>query len=148
MNNYTNSKLQVKWNNIKSEMFSCSNGVKQGGVLSPILFAIYVDDLLNTLRLNGNGCHVNTMFCGAFAYADDIVLLSPTVYGLNNMANICQVYGKEYDIMFNPNKSQLITFTNKKNIFRPSITIDDKKVLWVNNVNQLGHKLYCEFIVS
>ena len=41
LNNYTNSKLQVKWNNVKTDTFKCSNGVKQGGVLSPyIIFYI------------------------------------------------------------------------------------------------------------
>ena len=46
LNMYTNQKLRVRWNGTYSENFSVSNGVKQGGVISPILFCIYVDDLL------------------------------------------------------------------------------------------------------
>ncbi len=40
---YTHQKLQVKWSDHIGNMFSVSNGVKQGSVLSPILFSIYLD---------------------------------------------------------------------------------------------------------
>ena len=43
---YTNQSLRVKWSNTLSDQFSVMNGVKQGGVLSPILFAVYTDGLL------------------------------------------------------------------------------------------------------
>ena len=50
-----------------------SNGVKQGRVLSPILFTDYIDKLLTRLRESGVGCHIDCVFAGAFGYADDIV---------------------------------------------------------------------------
>ena len=143
LNMYTNSKLIVKWNNVLSKPFKCSNGVKQGGVLSPILFAIYIDDLLKELRCNGMGCYVNSMFCGSFAYADDIVLLAPTVTSLTSMVKICEQYSTKYDILFNSSKSKLITFSKKKAPFQPTITINDDIVPWVDTVNHLGHELYC-----
>ena len=57
--------------------FTVSNGVKQGGVLSPILFAIYTDGLLKRLEETGVGCHMGSRFAGSLAYADDITLLAP-----------------------------------------------------------------------
>ena len=77
LNMYTHQKLQVKWNNIKSDKFNVTNGVRQGGVLSPFLFSIYMDELLMSLKENGVGCHMNDYFVGAFGYADDIILLCP-----------------------------------------------------------------------
>ena len=45
--------------------FSVSNGVKQDGVLSPVLFTIYIDKLLLELRQQGVGCYWNSHFTGA-----------------------------------------------------------------------------------
>ena len=55
--------------------------------LSQILFCIYIDNLLMSLKKNNIGCHVGSHFCGAFGYADDIMLLSPSVTGLQNMSS-------------------------------------------------------------
>ena len=72
---------------IKSNSFTVHNGVKQGGVLSPLLFSIYLDTLLCDLTSCGYGCYVGSKFMGAMAYADDIVLLSPNLNGLKTNVN-------------------------------------------------------------
>ena len=54
----------------------------QGGVLSPVLFCLYIDGLLVALSRAGVGCFIGSNFVGALAYSDDIVLLARTVcYG-------------------------------------------------------------------
>ena len=53
-----------------------------GGVLSPILFSIYIDSLLQKLKDSGLDCHIGRIFAGAFAYADDPALVSPSLSGL------------------------------------------------------------------
>ena len=80
---YTNQTLCVRWGHALSNLFSVKNGAKQGGVLSPILFAIYTDGLLKRLQEAGVGCHMGNHFSGALAYADDITLLSPSRSGLD-----------------------------------------------------------------
>ncbi len=50
---YTNQMLQVRWQSSIGNSFSVSNGVKQGGVLNPVLFAVYIDGLMNQLKNSG-----------------------------------------------------------------------------------------------
>jgi len=106
--------LRVQWSNSFSESFRISNGVKQGGVLSPLLFTVYIDTLLSRLKTSSLGCHVGVEFCGAFGYADDIILLSPSRYGLKRMLDICTKYAYEYNVLFNPTKSKLILLRHDK----------------------------------
>ena len=81
INMYINQKIQVKWNNVLSKQYSISNGVEQGGCLSPTLFSIYLNDLIDVLRSSNIGCRYGNHYMGVYCYPDDIVLLSPTLSG-------------------------------------------------------------------
>lgn len=54
------------------------NGVRQGGILSPLFFSLYMDKLLSELKDSGIGCHIGNHYFGALGYADDLVLICPT----------------------------------------------------------------------
>ena len=74
---YVNQKCYVKWANELSEPFTVANGVKQGAVISPLLFSIYIDNLFKELKQLGLGCHVGPTVAGAFGYAEDVALIAP-----------------------------------------------------------------------
>ena len=126
-----------------SDTFSITNGVKQGAVLSSILFCIYIDDLIKRLRRNRTGSWINGDFVGIIVYADDIVLLSPTLDGLQEMINTCSEYAKYHNLSFStnhdPNKSKTkcMGFLKKKRILR-NMQLDNKNLPWVNSVRYLG----------
>ena len=71
LNMYTKHKIQVKWNDILTDKFDVTNGVRQGGVLSPILCSIYVGDLLEKLRNSEVGFHIGYNFVGALGYNEN-----------------------------------------------------------------------------
>jgi hypothetical protein len=108
---YANQVCCVKWLDSILTSFTVSNGVKQGGVLSPILFNIYMDCLLCKLSKAGVGCHVGNVFTGAMAYADDLILLAPTRYAMTALIRVCEDFSKKYDINFNPSKSKMILYS-------------------------------------
>ena len=105
----TNQTRRVKWGSVMSESFTVMNGVKQGGVLSPVLFAVYTDGLLLGLQESGIVCHMGGQYADALAYAD-ITLISPSMTGLRKMSSICEQYASDYDILFNGSKSKLLFF--------------------------------------
>jgi len=70
---YLSQRIRVRWGNQCSDEAHVSNGVKQGGVLSPLLFTVYIDVLLKDLADAGLGCHIGNVYCGSLGYADDIV---------------------------------------------------------------------------
>ena len=80
---YIRQRACVTWNSTKSLYFSIHNGVKQGGVISPIFFNLYLDPMLIRHRESRIGCHINNVFTGALAYADDVTIICPSLRGLN-----------------------------------------------------------------
>ena len=74
---YTLQKCYVRWDNEHSDSFSVSHRVKQGIVISPLLFSIDKDNLFSKLKHLGLSWHVGLTYARAFGYADDIALVSP-----------------------------------------------------------------------
>ncbi len=87
--------MMVKWNQALSDPFSVSNGVRQGGVLSPILFTIYIDYLLVQLKEFGIGFHWNHHFAGTVCYADDPTL-APSPSALRTMLQKCEQFAESH----------------------------------------------------
>ena len=91
------------------------------------------------MKKNDIGCHVGSHFCGAFGYADDIMLLSPIVSDLQNMLDCCSEFASAYNVKFNTSKSKCISFSQKKNVGSPELYINDVKLDNVQLVKHLGH---------
>ena len=125
-----------------SNSFSVSNGVRQGGVLSPILFSLYLDGLLQKLADSGAGCHWGHLFAGAVCYADDIVLLAPCPSALRILLNICSTYASTHGLRFNAEKTQLICFyLRQSHPVIPTVVFNNVVLQYSNEVTHLGHIL-------
>ncbi len=62
-------------------------------MLSPILFGVYVDGMLEKRKDLGYGCKGGSKFCGGVGFADGLFLLTPTIFALKKIVNICVEYG-------------------------------------------------------
>ena len=117
-------------------------------MLSPVLFTLYIDKLLNRLRQSKLGCYVGDIFMGAFAYADDVALLAPTIMSLNKLINVCVSFAREYHVLFNPIKSKLIAFNcaTTENIY---VTFDgiSKDVHQGNIVGECSNEIRIKGVV-
>jgi len=127
------------------EYFLATNGVKQGGVLNPVLFCVYIDDLLVRLSNANVGCFIGSNYAGALTYSDDLVLLAPTASALRKMLAICDVYAAEYSMSFNAQKSKcLLILSNACRYLRPLLQdkvfyVDGKPIDFVSSFPHLGH---------
>lgn len=108
---YSNLSSMVKWNGAFSRSFCVFSGVRQGGVLSPHLFAVYVNELLQILCGLKLGCHIDQLFI-AIMYADDICLMAPSRTSLQILLDACEKYGYKWCLAYNPSKSQAMIIGN------------------------------------
>ena len=143
---YTIQSANVRWNGSLSDTLPVRNGVKQGGVLSPHFYCIYTDNLYALMRKKKTGCWVGGKFVGILGYADDLLLLSPSLDGLQAMIKTCEEYAKSLNLSFsthdNPKKckTKCLAFLKQERHLK-NITLDGKDLPWVKTTKHLGCKI-------
>ena len=131
---------RVRWGDTYSEWFFISAGVRQGGVLSPDFYSVYIDELVLQLRASRKGCYLSYLFAAALCYADDVAILAPSIKGLSALLAICEQYCVEWDICLNPKKTKILYFGRKvEKTF--NIMLNHKVIEWVDEWNYLGVRL-------
>jgi hypothetical protein len=105
---YTSSTSSVIWDNQQSRSFPCHQGVRQGGVLSPFLYCLFVDELLDILTQSGYGVSIDGVYCGSPMYADDLALVASSPEELQAMMDIVATYANKWQYQLNANKSSVM----------------------------------------
>ena len=124
----------VKWANQFSEFVKLTAGVRQGGVLSPDLFAIYVDNLLMKLNKCGWGCHIKSFCFNALMYADDLILLSASAQQLRKLIDLCCTELADCQLSVNINKTACIRIGPKFETTSMDILLNGNKISWKNEI--------------
>ena len=90
------------------------------------------------LRRVGVGCHVKSLSIGCLLYADDIILMAPSVSGLQKMLNCCSTTSESLKLMFNCNKSCCIRFgpSHKRSI--DDLILCNHALSWLDSIEYLG----------
>ena len=112
---YRHQVMFVKWGSSLSTGFRVTNGVRQGVVLSPLLFNVYINDLSIQLSQTGIGGSIDGKFVNHMTYTDDLCVISLSSSGLQSLLNICTDYCQLRDLTFNAKKSVCMFFRSSVN---------------------------------
>ena len=135
---YLNMQARCIWRNVCSDFFRVLTGTKQGGVLSPRIFALYLDGLVERLRKTGVGCYILGLFLACLLYADDICLLAPSRGAMQQMLLICSEFCKEFNLSFNVKKSKSMLFGCVKPDVIDPLILNGEPMDYVSEWNYLG----------
>jgi len=94
-----------------TDTFTTNSGVRQGCLLSPLLFTLFINDLNDFI--NFGGFKYNNVWIRMLLYADDIVFIAPDPDILQNMINKLHKYCDLWDLRVNLNKSKIMVFRKK-----------------------------------
>ena len=128
----------VRWNNEYSHYFSITRGTKQGSILSPTLFNIFINDLLLELNNVPQGARLGHNLINSFAYADDITVLSPTTHGLQTLINTCHEYARKWRFNFGIKKTKCMSINGNNFKIAPTWLLGTQKIENVSELEILG----------
>ena len=125
--------------NTVSSSSHVTNRVKQGGIISPVLYNVYIDDLSISLNNGGIGGHIGEETINHICYADDICLIALSSSAMQQLLNICHTYSTEQSLLYNGNKSFTTCFKHSTIKFtRPCFFLAGMKILIVALCKYLG----------
>ena len=137
---YATQLFSVKWCNLVSIPFQVQNGVRQGGILSPRLFNVFIDQLSDQLIKSGIGCTLNNKNYNHLQYADDSVILAPSPKALQKLLKICENFAKEYDMLYNGKKTFCMCIKHKSGVKVkvPEVFLNGNSLQWIGDHKYLG----------
>ena len=111
----------VHANSSYTSFFDCPIGLKQGCLLSPVLFSIFIHKLSDkTLESGIKGLQFFPEIL-LMLFADDVLLLSDTVVGLQRQLSISEYFCDDYHVEVNTTKTKVVVFKNRGNLARTEI---------------------------
>ena len=128
---YKKCESKVKLRDQDTEWFTIKTGVRQGGVISPLLFIIFMDRCMKEINENNDW--------KTFAYADDVAVICDTEQGLQDAVNRWNVVMNEYGMKINVNKTEVMNISREKK--QLDINIGNEQLKQVTNFEYLGVKM-------
>ena len=137
---FTKQCFFVKWDSSLSDAFNVTCGVRQGGILSPIMFNVYVNCLSDKLRSIKRGCYINSVCFNHLIYADDTVLLAPSPRALQALIDECVTFAVDHDLIFNMKKTKSLCIRpgNMKKLYVPEFSLGQSNIRVVTEETYLG----------
>ncbi len=137
---YSKVKSCARANDGLTEFFSCARGVRQGCILSPMLFALFLNDLNEKINSDSNGVRLGNETFSTLFYADDLVLLAESAEDLQNQLDTLHTYTSNIQMEFNVKKTKVMVLKrNKRKINNQSQwQLGSKDIKECNSYKYLG----------
>ena len=135
---YQDATAVIKYMGKYSTSFMIEKGTRQGGLTSPFLFNLIYQDMIDELSECANGICVGRNSYNVFCYADDVLLMSLTVTGLQKLMDCANEYVTTHGLSCNARKSSCITFGRDHLTSEPQWTLNGVKVENADEINYLG----------
>lgn len=135
---YAKNFASVKWGDSYSPFVQLQTGTRQGGITSPYLFAIFINDVIVKLQRSSLGCHIRNICFNVFMYADDMLLASISLNELQLMINIVRTELKWLDMEINVKKSMCMRMGKRFDCPTCELVLDNKPIKWVKEMRYLG----------
>ena len=107
---YANLQSCVRVNGRLTDWFSQTAGVRQGDTLAPTLFALFVNDLATDIKSLSKGVPINGEQISILMYADDVVLISDSEEGLQEMLHTLDAWSRDWRLNINYDKTKVVHF--------------------------------------
>ena len=135
---YGIQRIYIKWGTCISDSLKSCNGVRQGGILSPKLFSVYIDDLSANPIYSMVGYHIYDNCINHVMYVEDICRVASSSVEVQILIDICYKYSLHNDVSFNYSKSYCVVFKPKlyKSSF-PELLMGTKHSNYVDDKNYL-----------
>lgn len=111
---YRRLSVVIRWGGQVSKHIVIRKGTRQGGLSSPYIFNLLYQDLIQELSEMNCGVRINTSTYNVCCYADDLLLSSLTVAGLQKLIDASDKYIVNHGLRFNPQKTTCVTFGSSK----------------------------------
>ena len=135
---YTNDKACIKIGNKMTETFSINQGVRQGCIISPLLFNIFLADLPAKLDHSRNELNPQSNIPSCILWADDIIIMSESEAGLNKMLKIIDGYCSENELKVNTDKTKCMIFNKTGRLIRKRFFLGNVELETVREYKYLG----------
>jgi len=107
---YNNVQSCIKLNGSLTDWFSVNTGLKQGCIISPLLFNIYINELIDAIKALNVGIDIGNEKVCILLYADDVVFLCENEKDLQKMLNTLESWCYSNKINVNLEKSKIVHF--------------------------------------
>ena len=136
---YSNVAYSIKVDGELSEPFNSSTGLKQGCVLSPMLFNLFLSDFPDVFDHSCHPVSLTGQPLNCLMFADDIVLMSESAEGLQQCLDKLHTYTKQWNLTVNTSKTKVIIFNKDGHrITRHNFTLNGTNIEIVQNYTYLG----------